>query len=59
MFFGGIIIPSGGIPDIERVYHETRFDEILIAHNEQADEDLSTLQCFASARAIDLRRYHA
>jgi UDP-GlcNAc:undecaprenyl-phosphate GlcNAc-1-phosphate transferase len=47
----------GSICDIDRVYQETGFHEILIAQNDTADEVLAALQSFASAHDVTVRRY--
>lgn len=47
----------GGISDIDRVYDETGFEEILIAQTDPLGEDLATLQDFATNHNVNLRRY--
>ena len=47
----------GGIPDLDRVFRETGFNEILIAQDETAAEDLVTLQAFASNHDVAIHRY--
>jgi UDP-GlcNAc:undecaprenyl-phosphate GlcNAc-1-phosphate transferase len=49
----------GGITDLDRVYRETGFNEILIAQDETAAEDLVTLQAFASSHDVAIHRYLA
>ena len=47
----------GGISDIDRVYEETGFEEILVAQKDLAEEDLTALQSFAIDHNIALHRY--
>ncbi len=47
----------GGIPDIDRIYRETGFNEILIAEDETAEIDLKSLQSFASDHDVTIHRY--
>ncbi len=49
----------GGITDLDRVFRETGFNEILIAQDETAAEDLVTLQAFASSHDVAILRYLA
>ncbi len=49
----------GGITDLDRVFRETGFNEILIAQDETAAEDLMTLQAFASSHNVAILRYLA
>jgi len=49
----------GGITDLDRVFRETGFNEILIAQDETAAEDLVTLQAFATSHDVAILRYLA
>jgi UDP-GlcNAc:undecaprenyl-phosphate/decaprenyl-phosphate GlcNAc-1-phosphate transferase len=47
----------GGVHDIDRIYRETGFDEILIAQNDTTDEDLRAISAFARVHDVSVRRY--
>ena len=49
----------GGISDLDRVFRETGFNEILIAQDETAAQDLVTLQTFAIDHDVAIHRYLA
>ncbi len=49
----------GGITDLDRVFRETVFNEILIAQDETAADDPVTLQAFASNHDVAIHRYLA
>jgi UDP-GlcNAc:undecaprenyl-phosphate/decaprenyl-phosphate GlcNAc-1-phosphate transferase len=56
MFVGGFPV-LGPICDIDRLYRQTGFNEILIAQSDTADEDLAAIQSFAGSHDVTLRRY--
>jgi UDP-GlcNAc:undecaprenyl-phosphate/decaprenyl-phosphate GlcNAc-1-phosphate transferase len=47
----------GGILDLDRVYHETGFNEIVVAQDNTPSEYLETLQSFASDHDVAIHRY--
>jgi UDP-GlcNAc:undecaprenyl-phosphate/decaprenyl-phosphate GlcNAc-1-phosphate transferase len=49
----------GVISDLDRVFRETGFNEILIAQDETAAQDLVTLQTFAIDHDVAIHRYLA
>jgi UDP-GlcNAc:undecaprenyl-phosphate/decaprenyl-phosphate GlcNAc-1-phosphate transferase len=49
----------GGIPDLDRIYLETGFNEILIAQDDTDDENLRRLESFAMSHDLTIHRYLA